>query len=189
MAERMYAAMTMIVAATGKPYVERGRLRGVGCAVRIERRDCRGPVGTVAMGEIGEHDPRTRPVFLGTIAAGGTLNYYSAVDQHGRLRRDDRHVDSKTLSRGVHPRLRAVDPLHGNRARRLSLAARVGRHARGDKLEARIRILPGLLPPLVILAAVIGSIYIGWRPRPRRPRSAFSRPLPTRPTSAACRGK
>jgi len=28
--------------------------------------------------------------------------------------------------------------------------------------EARIRTLPGLLPPLVILAAVIGSIYIGW---------------------------
>jgi C4-dicarboxylate transporter, DctM subunit len=28
--------------------------------------------------------------------------------------------------------------------------------------RARIRTLPGLLPPLVILAAVIGSIYIGW---------------------------
>ena len=114
-----------------------------------------------------------------------------AVDQHDRLRRDDRHLDPQALSRGLHPRLllRVLFSLTV-----LSSACiwkpRWGGTPIATSWDERIAALPDLLPPLVILLAVIGSIFcrLGDRDRSRgarrrSPRSA-SRPGDRRLTLA-----
>ena len=122
-----------LVAARRADAFECGRLRGVGRAVGIERRDRRhgrhrrdgrDQEAQLQRAALPRHDRGRRHA----------RHPDSAVDQHGRLRRDDRHLDPEALSRGLHSGLRAVAPVHGDRADRLSVAARMGRHAGRDKL-------------------------------------------------------
>ena len=135
MAERMYAAIAqwVLVAARRADAFQRRRLRGVGRAVRIERRDRRH----------GRHrrDGRDQEAQLQRAAVPRhhrgrrhARHPHSAVDQHGGLRRDDRHLDPEALSGGLHSGLRALDPVHGDRAGRLPVAAGLGRHAGRDEL-------------------------------------------------------
>ena len=118
-------------------------------------------IGTVAMGEIKKHGYSER-LFLGTIAAGGTLGILipPSINMivYGAL--TDSSIPKLYLA-GIVPGLVLaslfsvtvlvvclVRPSYG------------GKRIRAD-WAARIRALPDLIPPLVIFAAVIGSIYAG----------------------------
>ena len=119
-------------------------------------------VGTVAMGEIKKHK-YNEPLFLGTIAAGGTLGILIPPSIN--------MVVYGAMTDTSIPKLYLAGFIPGFVLSLLFMAtvliACLWRPAWGGtpvitSWEARIRTLPGLLPPLVILAAVIGSIYIGW---------------------------
>jgi tripartite ATP-independent transporter DctM subunit len=119
-------------------------------------------VGTVAIGEIKKHN-YNEPLFLGTIAAGGTLGILIPPSIN--------MVVYGAMTDTSIPKLYLAGFIPGFVLSILFmatvLAACLWRPAWGGtpvvtSWEARIRTLPGLLPPLVILAAVIGSIYIGW---------------------------
>jgi tripartite ATP-independent transporter DctM subunit len=118
-------------------------------------------IGTVAMGEIKKHGYSER-LFLGTIAAGGTLGILipPSINMivYGAL--TDSSIPKLYLA-GIVPGLVLaslfsltvlivclVRPSYG------------GKRIRAD-WPARIRALPDLIPPLVIFLAVIGSIYAG----------------------------
>ena len=118
-------------------------------------------IGTVAMGEIKKHGYSER-LFLGTIAAGGTLGILipPSINMivYGAL--TDSSIPKLYLA-GIVPGLVLaslfsvtvlivclVRPSYG------------GRRIRAD-WRARIRALPDLVPPLIIFLAVIGSIYAG----------------------------
>jgi tripartite ATP-independent transporter DctM subunit len=118
-------------------------------------------IGTVAMGEIKKHGYSER-LFLGTIAAGGTLGILipPSINMivYGAL--TDSSIPKLYLA-GIVPGLVLaslfsvtvlivclVRPSYG------------GKRIRAD-WAARIRALPDLVPPLVIFLAVIGSIYAG----------------------------
>ena len=117
-----------VVAARRADAFQRRGLRGVGRAVRIERRDRghgrhrrdrRDQEAQIQRAAVPRHDRGRRHA----------RHPHSAVDQHGRLWRDDRHLDPEALSRGLHSGLRALVPVHGDRADRLPVAAGLGRHA------------------------------------------------------------
>ncbi len=119
-------------------------------------------VGTVAIGEIKKHKYNER-LFLGTIAAGGTLGILIPPSIN--------MVVYGAMTDTSIPKLYLAGFIPGFVLSFLFMAtvliACLWRPAWGGtpvvtSWEARIRTLPGLLPPLVILAAVIGSIYIGW---------------------------
>ena len=119
-------------------------------------------VGTVAMGEIKKHRYNER-LFLGTIAAGGTLGILIPPSIN--------MVVYGAMTETSIPKLYLAGFIPGFVLSLLFMAtvlvACLWRPAWGGtpivtSWDARIRTLPGLLPPLVILAAVIGSIYIGW---------------------------
>jgi tripartite ATP-independent transporter DctM subunit len=118
-------------------------------------------IGTVAMGEIKKHGYSER-LFLGTIAAGGTLGILipPSINMivYGAL--TDSSIPKLYLA-GIIPGLVLaslfsvtvlivclVRPSYG------------GKRIRSD-WRARFRALPDLIPPLVIFVAVIGSIYAG----------------------------
>ncbi len=118
-------------------------------------------IGTVAMGEIRKHSYSER-LFLGTIAAGGTLGILipPSINMivYGVL--TDSSIPKLYLA-GIVPGLVL--------ASLFSLTVLVacilrpalgGRRTRAD-WRARIQALPDLIPPLVIFLAVIGSIYAG----------------------------
>jgi C4-dicarboxylate transporter DctM subunit len=118
-------------------------------------------IGTVAMGEIKKHGYSER-LFLGTIAAGGTLGILipPSINMivYGAL--TDSSIPKLYLA-GIIPGLVL--------ASLFSLTVLIvcllrpslgGRRTRTD-WPARIRALPDLIPPLVIFLAVIGSIYAG----------------------------
>src|SRR5574341_1829938 len=118
-------------------------------------------IGTVAMGEIKKHGYSER-LFLGTIAAGGTLGILIPPSinliVYGAL--TDSSIPKLYLA-GIIPGL-VLAGLFSLTVLFICLMrpALGGRRTRTD-WPARIRALPDLIPPLLIFLAVIGSIYAG----------------------------
>jgi len=118
-------------------------------------------IGTVAMGEIRKHGYSER-LFLGTIAAGGTLGILipPSINMivYGVL--TDSSIPQLYLA-GILPGL----VLAGLFSLTVLIACLLwpslgGRRTHADWRQ-RVRALPDLIPPLVIFLAVIGSIYAG----------------------------
>jgi C4-dicarboxylate transporter, DctM subunit len=118
-------------------------------------------IGTVAMGEIKKHGYSER-LFLGTIAAGGTLGILipPSINMivYGVL--TDSSIPKLYLA-GIIPGLL----LAGLFSLTVLIACLLWPALGGRRTEAtwpaRIRALPDLIPPLLIFLAVIGSIYAG----------------------------
>jgi C4-dicarboxylate transporter, DctM subunit len=161
-AERMYSALVLWV-----PWLPGGLMHSniAACAMFAATSGSSvataATIGTVAMGEIKKHGYSER-LFLGTIAAGGTLGILipPSINMivYGAL--TDSSIPKLYLA-GIVPGLVLaslfsvtvlivclVRPSYG------------GKRIRAD-WPARIRALPDLIPPLVIFLAVIGSIYAG----------------------------
>jgi C4-dicarboxylate transporter, DctM subunit len=161
-AERMYSALVLWV-----PWLPGGLMHSniAACAMFAATSGSSvataATIGTVAMGEIKKHGYSER-LFLGTIAAGGTLGILipPSINMivYGAL--TDSSIPKLYLA-GIIPGLVLaslfsvtvlivclVRPSYG------------GKRIRAD-WPARIRALPDLIPPLVIFLAVIGSIYAG----------------------------
>jgi C4-dicarboxylate transporter, DctM subunit len=118
-------------------------------------------IGTVAMGEIRKHGYSER-LFLGTIAAGGTLGILipPSINMivYGVL--TDSSIPQLYLA-GILPGL----VLAGLFSLTVLIACLLwpslgGKRTRTD-WSARVHALPDLVPPLLIFIAVIGSIYAG----------------------------
>jgi tripartite ATP-independent transporter DctM subunit len=119
-------------------------------------------IGTVAMGEIRKHGYSER-LFLGTIAAGGTLGILIPPSinliVYGVL--TDSSIPKLYLA-GVFPGL-VLACLFMLTVLVFCIARpELGGKRISANWEARVRALPDLVPPLVIFLAVIGSIYAGW---------------------------
>ena len=163
MAERMYNALVLWI-----PWMPGGLMHAniAACAMFAATSGSSvataATIGTVAMGEIEKHGYSER-LFLGTIAAGGTLGILipPSINMivYGVL--TDSSIPKLYLA-GIIPGLIL--------AGLFSLTVLIFCVARpelgGKRITAswdqRIRALPDLIPPLVIFLAVIGSIYAGW---------------------------
>jgi C4-dicarboxylate transporter DctM subunit len=118
-------------------------------------------IGVVAMGEIDKHKYNER-LFLGTLAAGGTLGILIPPSIN--------MIIYGVMTDTSVPKLYLAGFLPGAILTVLfSLTVLIAciwkPHWGGNKVEtswdARIRTLPDLLPPLVLLAIVIGAIFFG----------------------------
>jgi C4-dicarboxylate transporter, DctM subunit len=118
-------------------------------------------IGTVAMGEIKKHGYSER-LFLGTIAAGGTLGILipPSINMivYGVL--TDSSIPKLYLA-GVLPGLTLAGLFSVTVLIACLLWPSLGGRRTSADWQARIRALPDLIPPLVIFLAVIGSIYAG----------------------------
>jgi tripartite ATP-independent transporter DctM subunit len=119
-------------------------------------------IGTVAMEEIEKHGYSER-LFLGTIAAGGTLGILipPSINMivYGVL--TDTSIPKLYLA-GIVPGL-ILAGLFSLTVLGFCLARpELGGKRTTASWDQRIRALPDLIPPLVIFLAVIGSIYAGW---------------------------
>ena len=162
MAERMYNALVLWV-----PWLPGGLMHSniAACAMFAATSGSSvataATIGTVAMGEIKKHGYSER-LFLGTIAAGGTLGILipPSINMivYGAL--TDSSIPKLYLA-GIIPGL-VLASLFSLTVLILCLLrpALGGRRTRTD-WQARIRALPDLIPPLLIFLAVIGSIYVG----------------------------
>ena len=119
-------------------------------------------IGTVAMGEIKKHNYSER-LFLGTIAAGGTLGILIPPSinliVYGVL--TDSSIPRLYLA-GIIPGL----ILAGLFSITVLIICLIRPDMGGTRTETswakRIQALPDLIPPLLIFLAVVGSIYAGW---------------------------
>ncbi len=119
-------------------------------------------IGVVAIGEIEKHKYNERAVPRHARRGRNARHPHPALDQHDHLRRDDRHLGPEALSRRIHSRLHPHGAVQPDGADRLHVEAALGRRQDQDQLgRARIRLLPDLLPPLVLLVIVIGAIFFG----------------------------
>ena len=118
-------------------------------------------IGVVAMGEIDKHK-YNEPLFLGTLAAGGTLGILIPPSIN--------MIIYGVMTDTSIPKLYLAGFLPGFILTVLfSLTVLIAcvwkPHWGGNKIEtsweARIRLLPDLLPPLVLLMIVIGAIFFG----------------------------
>jgi tripartite ATP-independent transporter DctM subunit len=163
MAERMYNALVLWM-----PWLPGGLMHSniAACAMFAATSGSSvataATIGTVAMGEIRKHGYSER-LFLGTIAAGGTLGILIPPSinliVYGVL--TDSSIPKLYLA-GVFPGL-----VLAGLFMLTVLVFCIARPELGGKRisanwEARVRALPDLVPPLVIFLAVIGSIYAGW---------------------------
>ncbi|BBK37773.1 membrane protein [Allostella sp. ATCC 35155] len=119
-------------------------------------------IGTVALAEVEKRGYNER-LFLGTIAAGGTLGILipPSINMivYGVLTESS---IPKLYLAGVVPGL-LLAGLFGLTVLTLCLLRpQWGGTRVPTTWAARVRSLPDLLPPLVIFVAVIGSIYAGW---------------------------
>jgi tripartite ATP-independent transporter DctM subunit len=118
-------------------------------------------IGTVAMGEIKKHGYSER-LFLGTIAAGGTLGILIPPSinliVYGVL--TDSSIPKLYLA-GIVPGLVLASLFSLTVLVICLLWPELGGRRTTTSWKARIRALPDLVPPLVIFIAVIGSIYAG----------------------------
>jgi tripartite ATP-independent transporter DctM subunit len=118
-------------------------------------------IGTVAMGEIKKHGYSER-LFLGTIAAGGTLGILIPPSinliVYGVL--TDASIPKLYLA-GIIPGLVLASLFSLTVLVICLLWPELGGRRTTTSWKARIRALPDLVPPLVIFVAVIGSIYAG----------------------------
>jgi C4-dicarboxylate transporter, DctM subunit len=118
-------------------------------------------IGVVAMGEIDKHK-YNEPLFLGTLAAGGTLGILIPPSIN--------MIIYGVMTDTSVPKLYLAGFIPGFILTVLfSLTVLIAciwkPHWGGEKIsttwEARIRLLPDLLPPLVLLMIVIGAIFFG----------------------------
>ena len=118
-------------------------------------------IGTVAMGEIRKHGYSER-LFLGTIAAGGTLGILipPSINMivYGVL--TDSSIPKLYLA-GIVPGLLLAGLFSLTVLIACLLWPALGGRRTQAGWQARIRALPDLIPPLLIFLAVIGSIYAG----------------------------
>jgi len=163
MAERMYNALVLWM-----PWLPGGLMHSniAACAMFAATSGSSvataATIGTVAMGEIKKHGYSER-LFLGTIAAGGTLGILIPPSinliVYGVL--TDSSIPKLYLA-GIFPGL-----VLAGLFMLTVLVFCIARPALGGRRisaswAARVRALPDLVPPLVIFLAVIGSIYAGW---------------------------
>ena len=163
MAERMYNALVLWI-----PWLPGGLMHSniAACAMFAATSGSSvataATIGTVTMGEIEKHGYSER-LFLGTIAAGGTLGILIPPSinliVYGVL--TDASIPQLYLA-GILPGL----ILAGLFSLTVLVICLVKPSLGGKRTSAtwaqRFRALPDLLPPVVIFLAVIGSIYAGW---------------------------
>ena len=163
MAERMYNALVLWI-----PWLPGGLMHSniAACAMFAATSGSSvataATIGTVTMGEIEKHGYSER-LFLGTIAAGGTLGILIPPSinliVYGVL--TDASIPQLYLA-GILPGL----ILAGLFSLTVLVICLVKPSLGGKRTSAtwaqRMRALPDLLPPVVIFLAVIGSIYAGW---------------------------
>ena len=163
MAERMYNALVLWI-----PWLPGGLMHAniAACAMFAATSGSSvataATIGTVAMGESKKHNYSER-LFLGTIAAGGTLGILipPSINMivYGVL--TDSSIPKLYLA-GIIPGV----ILAGLFSLTVLLICLVRPDLGGKRTTAnwaqRIHALPDLIPPLVIFLAVIGSIYAGW---------------------------
>ncbi len=118
-------------------------------------------IGTVAMAEIKKHGYSER-LFLGTIAAGGTLGILipPSINMivYGVL--TDSSIPKLYLA-GIIPGLVLASLFSLTVLLICLLWPKLGGRRTTSTWKARIHALPDLIPPLLIFLAVIGSIYAG----------------------------
>jgi tripartite ATP-independent transporter DctM subunit len=163
MAERMYNALVLWI-----PWLPGGLMHSniAACAMFAATSGSSvataATIGTVAMGEIEKRGYSER-LFLGTIAAGGTLGILipPSINMivYGVL--TDTSIPKLYLA-GVIPGLVLAGLFSLTILLICSVWPRLGGRPTSATWSARIRALPDLIPPLVIFLAVIGSIYAGW---------------------------
>jgi C4-dicarboxylate transporter, DctM subunit len=163
MAERMYNALVLWV-----PWLPGGLMHSniAACAMFAATSGSSvataATIGTVALGEVEKRGYSER-LFLGTIAAGGTLGILIPPSIN--------MIVYGVLTETSIPKLYLAGFIPGIVLASLFsltvLIVCIVRPELGGKPTSatwsqRIRALPDLLPPLIIFLAVIGSIYAGW---------------------------
>ena len=163
MAERMYNALVMWV-----PWLPGGLMHTniVACAMFAATSGSSvataATIGTVALGEIKKRG-YSEPLFLGTIAAGGTLGILIPPSIN--------MIVYGVLTETSIPKLYLGGFIPGFvLASLFCLVVLIcclvrpewGGKPTGASWAQRLRVLPDLIPPFVIFLAVIGSIYAGW---------------------------
>jgi C4-dicarboxylate transporter DctM subunit len=162
MAERMYNALVLWV-----PWLPGGLMHSniAACAMFAATSGSSvataATIGTVAMGEIKKHGYSER-LFLGTIAAGGTLGILIPPSinliVYGAL--TDSSIPKLYLA-GIIPGLVLASLFSVTVLVVCLLRPSLGGKRTHTNWRARVRALPDLIPPLLIFLAVIGSIYAG----------------------------
>jgi C4-dicarboxylate transporter DctM subunit len=162
MAERMYSALVLWV-----PWLPGGLMHSniAACAMFAATSGSSvataATIGTVAMDEIKKHGYSER-LFLGTIAAGGTLGILipPSINMivYGAL--TDSSIPKLYLA-GVIPGIVLASLFSLTVLIICLLRPELGGRRIRSTWSARIGALPDLLPPLIIFLAVIGSIYAG----------------------------
>src|SRR5438094_803874 len=162
MAERMYNALVLWV-----PWLPGGLMHSniAACAMFAATSGSSvataATIGTVAMGEIKKHGYSER-LFLGTIAAGGTLGILipPSINMivYGVL--TDSSIPKLYLA-GIIPGLVLAGLFSLTVLIACLLRPSLGGRRTSADWRSRIRALPDLIPPLIIFLAVIGSIYAG----------------------------
>jgi C4-dicarboxylate transporter, DctM subunit len=162
-AERMYNALVLWV-----PWLPGGLMHSniASCAMFASTSGSSvataATIGTVAMGEIRKHGYSER-LFLGTIAAGGTLGILipPSINMivYGVL--TDSSIPKLYLA-GIIPGLVLAILFSLTILVICLIWPQLGGRRTHATWTQRIHALPDLLPPLVIFLAVIGSIYAGW---------------------------
>jgi tripartite ATP-independent transporter DctM subunit len=163
MAERMYNALVLWI-----PWLPGGLMHSniAACAMFAATSGSSvataATIGTVALGEIEKRGYSER-LFLGTIAAGGTLGILipPSINMivYGVL--TDTSIPKLYLA-GVIPGLVLASLFSLTVLVICSIWPQLGGQPTSASWGARLRALPDLIPPLVIFLAVIGSIYAGW---------------------------
>ena len=163
MAERMYNALVLWI-----PWLPGGLMHSniAACAMFAATSGSSvataATIGTVAMGEIEKHGYSER-LFLGTIAAGGTLCILipPSINMivYGVL--TDTSIPKLYLA-GVIPGLVLACLFSLTVLIYCTIWPELGGRPTKTTWAARIAALPDLLPPLVIFLSVIGSIYAGF---------------------------
>ena len=163
MAERMYNALVLWM-----PWLPGGLMHSniAACAMFAATSGSSvataATIGTVAIGEIKKHGYSER-LFLGTIAAGGTLGILipPSINMivYGVL--TDSSIPKLYLA-GIIPGLILAGLFSLTVLVFCIVRPGLGGRRTTATWRQRIRALPDLVPPLVIFLAVIGSIYAGW---------------------------
>jgi tripartite ATP-independent transporter DctM subunit len=163
MAERMYNALVLWM-----PWLPGGLMHSniAACAMFAATSGSSvataATIGTVAIGEIERHGYSER-LFLGTIAAGGTLGILipPSINMivYGVL--TDSSIPKLYLA-GIIPGLILAGLFSLTVLVFCIFRPGLGGRRTTATWRQRMRALPDLVPPLVIFLAVIGSIYAGW---------------------------
>lgn len=163
MAERMYNALVLWM-----PWLPGGLMHSniAACAMFAATSGSSvataATIGTVAMGEIKKHGYNER-LFLGTIAAGGTLGILipPSINMivYGVL--TETSIPKLYLA-GILPGLVLAGLFSVTVLVFCLLRPEWGGKRTTASWAQRRAVLPDLIPPLVIFLAVIGSIYAGW---------------------------